>query len=138
MIQGISHITLLVTDVKKTAAMLQQVLDAQMVYDSERKAFSLSREIFLTIGGVWIAIMEGEGPERKSYHHLAFSVAEQDFPMYAARIAEAGLEIRPGRPRVDGEGESLYFYDYDNHLLELHTGTLEDRLSAYQKVPSRG
>jgi len=34
---------------------------------------------------------------------------------------------------VDGEGESLYFYDFDNHLFELHTGTLEERLARYSE-----
>jgi fosfomycin resistance protein FosX len=32
-----------------------------------------------------------------------------------------------------------YFYDYDNHLFELHTGTLEERLARYAegKTPER-
>ncbi len=30
-----------------------------------------------------------------------------------------------------GEGRSLYFHDHDNHLFELHTGTLEERLARY-------
>jgi hypothetical protein len=42
-----------------------------------------------------------------------------------------GLEIRPPRRRVPGEGRSLYFYDDDNHLFELHTGTLAERLERY-------
>jgi hypothetical protein len=28
---------------------------------------------------------------------------------------------------------SLYFYDDDNHLFELHTGTLAERLERYAK-----
>lgn len=36
------------------------------------------------------------------------------------------------------EGDSLYFYDYDNHLFEIHTGTLEKRLYKYKsKQPNR-
>jgi hypothetical protein len=35
-------------------------------------------------------------------------------------------------PRVEGEGRSLHFYD-DNHLFELHTGTLEERLERYRQ-----
>ncbi|EIW18957.1 lactoylglutathione lyase-like lyase [Pelosinus fermentans DSM 17108] len=34
---------------------------------------------------------------------------------------------------MEGEGRSLYFYDYDNHLFELHTGTLTERLKRYKK-----
>lgn len=46
-------------------------------------------------------------------------------------IDELGLERRPPRSRVEGEGQSVYFYDDDNHLFELHTGSLRERLSAY-------
>ena len=38
------------------------------------------------------------------------------------------------RDRVEGEGRSIYFYDHDNHLFELHTGTLEMRLESYRKI----
>jgi fosfomycin resistance protein FosX len=37
------------------------------------------------------------------------------------------------RARFEGEGDPLYLYDYDNHLFELHTGTLEQRLTKYLK-----
>nr|WP_277871356.1 hypothetical protein [Chroococcidiopsis cubana] len=45
------------------------------------------------------------------------------------------MEIRESRSRVEGEGSSLYFYDYDNHLFELHTGTLAQRLARYLQQP---
>ena len=31
----------------------------------------------------------------------------------------------------DLERQSLYFHDFDNHLFELHAGTLDERLAAY-------
>jgi len=40
-------------------------------------------------------------------------------------------ESLPGRPRLGGEGRSIYFYDYDNHLFELHTSSLSNRLKQY-------
>jgi hypothetical protein len=46
-------------------------------------------------------------------------------------VASHERNIQSSRPRVEGEGESLYFYDFDNHLFELHTGTLEQRLQRY-------
>jgi hypothetical protein len=39
--------------------------------------------------------------------------------------------VREGRSRVAGEGRSIYFHDHDNHLFELHTGTLGERLQRY-------
>jgi catechol 2,3-dioxygenase-like lactoylglutathione lyase family enzyme len=74
--------------------------------------------------------MEGE-PTERSYRHVAFDVDEADLPRYEERLRALGAEIRPPRPRVSGEGLSLYFYDYDNNLFELHAGTLEQRLTRY-------
>ena len=55
-----------------------------------------------------------------------------DIPMYRERIEKLGLETVPGRPRYKQEGVSLYFYDYDNHLFELISGSLEERLDFYR------
>lgn len=49
------------------------------------------------------------------------------------KIETLGIEILKGRPRKQAEGQSLYFYDYDNHLFELHTGDLETRLEYYNR-----
>jgi fosfomycin resistance protein FosX len=50
-----------------------------------------------------------------------------------ARVRSFGLKVRESRPRVKGEGRSIYFYDDDNHLFELHTGTLDERLQRYAR-----
>ena len=44
--------------------------------------------------------------------------------------------MKPPRSRIDGEGYSIYFYDYDNNLFELHTGTIDERLDSYSQVDS--
>ena len=129
--EGISHITFIVRDLERMAAFLRDGLGAQEVYDSAGQDFSLSREKFFVLGGVWIAAMEGVPPAGRSYQHVAFKVSETDLPLYRQRLEALGVEIRPPRPRVDGEGQSLYFHDFDNHLFELHTGTLEQRLLRY-------
>jgi hypothetical protein len=54
------------------------------------------------------------------------------------KILGLGLEVKPGRKRVPGEGKSLYFYDYDNHLFELHAGSLSNRLDAYKSKTKNG
>jgi catechol 2,3-dioxygenase-like lactoylglutathione lyase family enzyme len=64
---------------------------------------------------------------------VAFKVGEQDLDALKRRIEALGLDIRESRARVEGEGSSLYFHDWDNHLFELHTGTLETRLERYAK-----
>lgn len=129
---GISHITFIVRDLERMATFLCEGLGATEVYDSAGQNYSLSREKFFVLGGVWLAAMEGEPPAERSYHHIAFSVSESDLPKYQAKLQALGVEIRPPRPRVGGEGLSLYFYDFDNHLFELHTGSLEERLARYR------
>jgi hypothetical protein len=52
----------------------------------------------------------GEPPPERSYQHVAFQVAAEVLPNLEKRLKALGVEIRPPRPRVEGEGESLYFY----------------------------
>lgn len=129
--KGVSHITFMVRDLERMATFLCDGLGAREIYDSAGHDHSLSREKFFVLGGVWLAAMEGEPPPERSYQHVAFAVSESDLPKYQERLRSLGVDMRPSRPRVDGEGQSLYFYDFDNHLFELHTGTLEQRLARY-------
>jgi len=131
MIKGLSHMTFIVKDLDKMERLLTYVLDAKKIYDSGEKTFSLSKERFFDIGGVWIATMEGDPLPSKTYNHVAFKMADDEYDDRLARIRALGLEVREGRARVEGEGRSIYFYDDDNHMFELHSGTLEDRLNRY-------
>lgn len=133
MIRGISHITLIVKNLERTATFLQTVFDAKEVYSSGEKKFSLSKEMFFLINDIWLCIMQGEPLTERTYNHIAFQISEADFELYRSRVIASGAELTPERPRVDGEGQSIYFYDFDNHLFELHTGTLEERLKRYLK-----
>lgn len=131
MIQGISHITFIVRDLEKMTKFLMYIFDAKEIYSSGEQTFSISKEKFFLINDLWIAIMEGEPLSEKTYNHVAFKIAEEDYELYAERLKNLGVNIREARSRVQGEGRSLYFYDYDNHLFELHTGTLNQRLQKY-------
>jgi catechol 2,3-dioxygenase-like lactoylglutathione lyase family enzyme len=130
-IEGFSHATFVVQDLERMARLMCEGLGGREVYDSQRQNFSVSHEKFFLVGGIWIAAMQGNAPEQKSYSHLAFKVTEEALPVFEQRLRNLGVEMKPSRPRVEGEGQSLYFYDYDNHLFELHTGTLAQRLQRY-------
>lgn len=130
MIEGLSHITFIVKDLDASTHLLKTVFDAEETYASGDRQFSLSEERFFTIGDLWIVLMKGE-PVEKTYNHVAFKIYEEYLGMYENRIRTLGLEIKPGRPREKEKGKSLYFYDYDGHLFELHTGTLQTRMSLY-------
>ena len=131
MVQGLSHMTFIVRDLDRMEAMLTTVLDAKKIYDSGDKTFSLSKERFFDIGGIWVATMEGDPLPNRTYNHVAFKMAPDAYDDKLARIKALGLDVREGRARVEGEGHSIYFYDYDNHMFELHSGSLEDRLKRY-------
>jgi catechol 2,3-dioxygenase-like lactoylglutathione lyase family enzyme len=134
MSSGLSHMTFIVSDLDKMTSILMDVLKAEEVYDSGQDTFSLSEEKFFLVGDVWVAIMKGAPLSERTYNHVAFKIEEQDFETRLAAIQSLGLEFRPPRDRVEGEGRSIYFYDTDNHLFELHTGTLEMRLESYRKI----
>jgi catechol 2,3-dioxygenase-like lactoylglutathione lyase family enzyme len=62
-IQGLSHLTFICQDLEKTAHLFTVVLGAREIYSSDSKNFSLSREKFFDLAGLWIAIMEDEPVE---------------------------------------------------------------------------
>lgn len=130
-INGISHITFIVSDLDRTSGLIEYIFDAEEVYSSGDETHSYSKEKYFTINGIWVAIMQGDPLPEKTYNHVAFRISEEDYDIYLERINMLGLEIKTDRDRIPGEGKSIYFYDYDNHLFELHTGSLEDRLRDY-------
>ena len=133
MISGVSHMTFIVQDLDKATEFFQTIFSARIVYDSGSRTFSLSRERFFLVGSLWIVIMEGPSLPEQTYNHIAFQISDGEFEAYKERLTKAGVPMREARSRIPGEGRSLYFYDYDNHLFELHTGTLEERLTAYSR-----
>ena len=133
MTDALSHITLVVSDLDKMETVLTSVLNARKIYDSGADTFSLSPERFFDIGGIWVAIMQGDPLPTRSYNHVAFNMGADEYDDRLARIKALGLDVREGRARVPEEGHSIYFYDHDNHLFELHSGTLETRLARYAR-----
>lgn len=129
-ITGLSHLTFVVRDLERSARLWVEGLGAQQVYDSGDQCHSHSPEKFLLLGSVWIALMQGE-PGTRSYRHAAFDVPAEELEAFESRLRALGAEVQTPRPRIAGEGVSLYFHDYDNNLLELHSGSLQQRLAAY-------
>ena len=132
MIEGLSHITFIVSDLERMSHFLEHLFDAREVYSSGERKYSISKEKFFLINGLWFAIMEGDPLADKTYNHVALKVSDEDFEKYVERVRSLDLETLNGRSRISGEGKSIYFYDYDNHLFELHTGTLDQRLNSYK------
>lgn len=134
MISSISHITFVVKDLDKTTELFIELFNAREVYYSGEKRHSLYKERFFIIGNLWIAVMEDSNIINRTYHHIAFKITESDVDYYLAKIKDLNLELKTPRERFPGEGYSIYFYDYDNNLFELHTETLERRLESYAEI----
>ena len=126
MIRGISHITFIVSDLERTANFLKVIFEAKEVYSSSAVKYFLLNDL-------WVALNKGNPLPVRTYNHVAFAILDSDFDEYLKRIKAVGAEIKQGRTRNSGEGQSVYFYDYDNHLFELHTGSLCERLNRYSQ-----
>lgn len=73
--------------------------------------------------------------QQADYTHYAFSISQQDFDAFRARLlAEGVIEWRENR----SEGASFYFLDPDGHQLEAHAGNLASRLAACRIKPYPG
>ena len=130
----ISHITFTVQNLERSSNLLKVVFNAVEIYSSDSKQFSIYPEKFFLIDDLWIVLMESNDHDLpKSYNHIAFKINESDIESYLQRIKKVGLQVEKDRSRISGEGKSIYFYDYDNHLFELHTGTLSERLDKYSE-----
>lgn len=129
-IHGINHITFSVSDLDKSILFYQSVFEAKLLLRAESMAY-------LELCGLWLALnVQADIPRqevKQSYTHLAFTLDADGIQPMKQRLDRLGVEMRPDRSRVTGEGQSLYFADPDGHLVEFHTGNLVDRLQAYQE-----
>lgn len=67
MSKGISHLTFIVKDLNRAAHFFQSIFDAQEIYSSGDKTFSLGREKYFFINDLWICLMEGDSLAERSY-----------------------------------------------------------------------
>lgn len=136
MISGISHLTFIVQDLERSSKLFTNLFNAKEIYSSGGYTYSLYREKYFLINDeLWICLMEGNEPLTPTYNHVAFKVTDEELSQFENQVQELKLTVMLSRPHLPGEGRSLYFYDYDNHLFEFHTGTLSERLALYLQEP---
>jgi len=129
-VTGINHITLAVSDVERSLAFYRDVLgcDVRAVWPEGA---------YLEAGSLWLCLSldaQVRTAPHPDYTHVAFSVAEEDFPSLSIRLMN---ECRLWKAN-GSEGASVYFLDPDGHRLEVHVGSLRTRLESYRANASKG
>ncbi|MBA1354619.1 MULTISPECIES: FosB/FosD family fosfomycin resistance bacillithiol transferase [Staphylococcus] len=133
MIQSINHVTYSVSDIKKSTIFYKDILKAKILVESDKT-------VYFTLGGLWLALNEEKDIPRNeiqySYTHIAFTIDENTFDEWYQWLKDNNVNILEGRSRDIRDKQSIYFTDPDGHKIELHTGTLQDRLNYYKEEKS--
>jgi catechol 2,3-dioxygenase-like lactoylglutathione lyase family enzyme len=131
MLTGLNHLTLAVTDLNRSVAFYQHLLQLRVEATWDSGAY-------LSLPGLWLCLSLDSlhKPEPAAdYTHYAFSISGSDFPLFVERLQSANVkEWRDNR----SEGASFYFLDPDGHKLEAHVGGLASRLAACRERPYAG
>ena len=133
MLSGLNHLTLAVSDLPASVAFYQQLPGMRLHARWDSGAY-------FSCGGLWLCLSldpkrQKTPPEASDYTHYAFSVAAEQFTEVTAQLAAGGVVVwKENR----SEGESYYFLDPDGHKLELHVGSLAQRLAACRERPYAG
>jgi len=122
---GINHVTLAVKDLEQSLAFYSGLLGCEV---RMRKGHSA----YLGAGTFWLALVVDEnvrsGP-LPEYTHVALSVSKEGLPVLKEKLLKAGVVEWQESEWAD----SFYFLDPDGHKLELHSGTLSERLASGQR-----
>ena len=119
--RGVHHVALLCSDVERTVAFYQDLLEFPLIELFENRDYQGSTHFFFDIGlGNCLAFFDFPGLDLGPYaevlaglHHLAISVAPDRWTALKAKLDAAGI----GYQHVDGS--SLYLSGPDGERLEL-------------------
>lgn len=129
MIRSINHICYSVSNLNESIYFYKDILCGYLLLIGETTAY-------FDIGGLWVALNEEKDIPRNeiqySYTHTAFTIDESEYNSWYRWLKKNNVNILEGRTRDVRDKKSIYFIDPDGHKLELHTGTLENRMNYYK------
>ncbi|MDU6683258.1 MAG: FosA family fosfomycin resistance glutathione transferase [Enterobacteriaceae bacterium] len=133
MLKGLNHLTLAVSDIAGSIDFYHHLLGLPLHARWDSGAY-------LSCGDLWLCLsLDAQrhyiASQESDYTHYAFSIDENDFAAFVARLTQAGVT---SWKENKSEGESFYFLDPDGHKLEAHVGNLAQRLAACRAKPYKG
>jgi catechol 2,3-dioxygenase-like lactoylglutathione lyase family enzyme len=128
MIDGLNHITLSCSNIVRSLSFYTQNIGFTGHVQWDGGAY-------LTLGDLWLCLSLDSPSPAKDYTHFAFSVGQQEFAALKEKLIHAGvIEWKINK----SEGDSFYFLDPDGHKLEIHVGSLKQRLESLKSKPYKG
>ena len=126
--RGVHHVALLSSDVERTIAFYQGLLEFPLTELFENRDYRGSTHFFFDIGnGNLLAFFDFPGLDLGPYaevlgglHHLAISVEPERWEHLAAKLDAAGV------PNQRMSGSSVYFQGPDGERLELISDPLKE------------
>jgi catechol 2,3-dioxygenase-like lactoylglutathione lyase family enzyme len=117
---SIAHVALVVREPARTAELFRTLFECKIV---SRRDAEHHDETFVKLGDTWFALIQADIQRTRTGDHIAFKVSKETLEATAQKLEALQLEHIRAR-----SGTSLYFFDYDNHVFELDTTTLEAEL----------
>jgi catechol 2,3-dioxygenase-like lactoylglutathione lyase family enzyme len=126
--RGLHHFALLSSDVERTIAFYQDLLEFPLVELFENRDYRGSTHFFFDVGhGNYLAYFDFPGLDLGEYrevlgglHHIAISVTLEQWSRLVAKLEAAGTELHIVN------GSSVYFTGPDGERLELLSYPLND------------
>jgi catechol 2,3-dioxygenase-like lactoylglutathione lyase family enzyme len=127
-INGIVETCLSSSDLPRSVRFYQEKIGLRLLESGERMCvFSVAEKQVLLIfrsGGTQDPVSTPGGMipphEAKGQLHFAFAISKEDFPAWEKLLIERGVTIE-SKVTWPAGGQSMYFRDPDNHLVELAT-----------------